>query len=366
MSPSALRRQIGQLLLVGFDGQQIPVELKALAREFGLGGIVIFARNIGEPEQVAELCYEAARLVPDLPAWVSVDQEGGRVARLKAPFTEWPAAVTLGRSGDTALAARFGRALAAELKAVGVTLDFAPVLDVHTNPKNAVIGDRAISGKAEDVARIGAAVIRAMQEEGVAACGKHFPGHGDTTTDSHFELPLVEHPPERLREVEFLPFKAAIEARVASIMTAHVLVPALDDTRPATLSKRIITGILRQELGYQGVILSDDLVMKAIADEYTVPAAAVLAIEAGCDGLLICQDTDPHVQASALEAIIHAIEDERLPFSRVEDALKRQRRAKERFLAAPVASRPPNARTLRDTLGRGEHRQIADEMARFA
>jgi beta-N-acetylhexosaminidase len=365
MSPTALRRQIGQLLLVGFDGQQIPVELKALAREFGLGGVVIFARNIGEPEQVAELCYEAARLVPDLPAWVSVDQEGGRVARLKAPFTEWPAAVTLGRSGDVALAARFGRALAAELKAVGITLDFAPVLDVHTNPKNAVIGDRAISGKAADVARIGAAIVRAMQDEGVAACGKHFPGHGDTTTDSHFELPLVEHPPERLREVEFLPFKAAIEAGVASIMTAHVLVPALDDTRPATLSKRIITGILRQELRYQGLILSDDLVMKAIANEYTVPAAAVLSIEAGCDGLLVC-DGDHQMQAAALEALIHAIEEERLAFAQVEDALKRHRRAKERFLAVPVASRPPSAKMLRDTLGRGEHRAIADEMARFA
>src|SRR6266852_2320562 len=138
MSPSALRRQIGQLLIAGFDGHEIPPELRSLAKEFGLGGVILFARNIVEPEQVAEIAFDAARLVPDLPAWVSVDQEGGRVARLKAPFTEWPAAVTLGRSGDVALAGRFGRALAAELKAVGITLDFAPVLDVHTNPKNAV------------------------------------------------------------------------------------------------------------------------------------------------------------------------------------------------------------------------------------
>jgi beta-N-acetylhexosaminidase len=366
MSPIAIRHQIGQLLLVGFDGQQVPVELKSLAREFELGGVVLFARNIAEPEQVAELCYEVGRLVPDLPPWVSVDQEGGRVARLGAPFTEWPAAVTLGRSGDASLAARFGRAMASELRAVGITLDLAPVLDVHTNPQNSVIGDRAISGKVEDVARLGAAVVRAMQEAGVAACGKHFPGHGDTTTDSHVELPLVEHPPERLRAVEFLPFKAAIEAGVASIMTAHVLVPALDSERPATLSKRIVTGVLRDELGYEGLILSDDLVMKAIANEYTVPAAAVLAVEAGCDGLLICQNTDHQVQGAALEALIHAVEEDRLSLSRVEDALKRHRRAKERFLAAPVASRPPSARTLRDALGRGEHRAIADEMARFA
>ena len=181
MSPSALRRQIGQLLIAGFNGQQIPAELRSLAREFGLGGVILFARNIVEPEQVAELAFDAARLVPDLPVWVSVDQEGGRVARLKSPFTEWPPMATLGRSGDVGLADRFARALAMELKSVGITLDYAPVLDIHTNPKNPVIGDRALAEKAEEVARLGAAIIRTLQGEAVAACGKHFPGHGDTS-----------------------------------------------------------------------------------------------------------------------------------------------------------------------------------------
>jgi len=364
MSPSALRRQIGQLLIAGFNGHQIPPELRSLAKEFGLGGVILFARNIGEPEQVAELCFEASRLVPNLPSWVSVDQEGGRVARLKAPFTEWPPMATLGRSGDTRLAERFARALAAELKAVGITLDYAPVLDVHTNPKNAVIGDRALAEKAQDVARLGAAIIRTLQDEGIAACGKHFPGHGDTSADSHHELPLVEHPPERLREVEFLPFKAAVEAGVATIMTAHVFVPSLDDKRPATLSRRVVTDLLRGELQYEGVILSDDLEMKSIAAEFPVPAAAVLAIDAGCDGALICSG-DHDTQAAALEALVHAVEDDRLRLSRVEDALKRQQRAKERFLAAAVATRPPAARALRSALGRDEHRAIADQMARF-
>src|SRR5947208_5144499 len=240
MSPAALRHQIGQLLVAGFDGHQIPPELRSLAKEFGLGGVILFARNIAEPEQVAELSFEASRLVPDLPPWVSVDQEGGRVARLKKPFTEWPPMATLGRSGDVRLAERFARALAAELKSVGITLDYAPVLDVLTNPKNPVIGDRALAENAADVARLGAAIIRTLQGEGIAACGKHFPGHGDTSTDSHVELPLVEHPPERLREVEFVPFKAAIEAGVATMMTAHVLVPAIDEKRPATLSRRVV------------------------------------------------------------------------------------------------------------------------------
>src|SRR5438046_3866440 len=229
MSSGSLRRQIGRLLIAGFGGHSVPVELRALAREFGLGGVILFARNIAEPEQVAELCHDAARLTPQLPLWVSVDQEGGRVARLTAPFTEWPAMATLGRSGDVGLAERFARALASELKAIGITLDYAPVLDLHTNPKNPVIGDRALSEKAEEAARLGAAIVRTLQAEGIAACGKHFPGHGDTSTDSHLELPIVEHPPDRLRRVEFLPFKAAIQAGVATIMTAHVLVPSLDE-----------------------------------------------------------------------------------------------------------------------------------------
>jgi beta-N-acetylhexosaminidase len=359
-----VRKQIGQLLIAGFNGHQVPAELRSLAKEFGLGGVILFARNVEDPEQVAELAYDASRLVPDVPLWVSIDQEGGRVARLKKPFTEWPPMATLGRSGDVQLAERFARALASELKAVGVTLDYAPVLDIHTNPKNPVIGDRALAETAKTVAELGSAIVRTLQGEGVAACGKHFPGHGDTSTDSHHELPLIEHPPERLRETEFEPFKAAIAADVATIMTAHVFVPSLDETRPATLSRRVVTDVLRRELRYEGVILSDDLEMKAIASEYAVPAAAVMAIEAGCDGVLICSAAHD-VQAAALEAVVHAVEDEQLPWSRVEDALKRQRRAKERFLAAPAAARPLGARQLQSAIGRDEHQAIAQEMARF-
>src|SRR4051794_26276359 len=362
--PSTLRREIGQLLVAGFNGHQVTPELRSLVREFSLGGVILFARNVADPEQVAEVAYEASRLDPNLPLWVSVDQEGGRVARLKAPFTEWPPMATLGRSGDLRLAERFARALALELKSVGITLDYAPVLDIHTNPKNPVIGDRALAGKAEEVARLGAAIVRTLQAEGIAACGKHFPGHGDTSVDSHLELPLVEHPPERLREVEFLPFKAAIEAGVATIMTAHVFVPSLDEQRPATLSRHVVTDLLRGELRYEGVILSDDLEMKAIAAQYAVPAAAVMAIEAGCDGALICSG-DHATQAAALEALIHAVEEDRLRIGRVEDALTRQQRAKERFLASSVGARPLSGRALRTVIGREEHRAIADEMSQF-
>jgi beta-N-acetylhexosaminidase len=364
MSPLALRRQIGQLLIAGFNGTTLPVELRSLAREFGLGGAILFARNVEEPEQVAELSFEITRLTADLPPWVSVDQEGGRVARLKSPFTEWPPMATLGRAGDTTLAERFARALATELRAVGITLDFAPVLDVHTNPRNPVIGDRALAEQARTVAELGAAIVRVLQAEGVAACGKHFPGHGDTSVDSHHELPLIELPPEQLRDREFVPFKAAIAAGVATIMTAHVFVPALDEERPATLSRRIITGLLREELGFSGVILSDDLEMKALAAERTVDQSAVQAVEAGCDGVLVCSG-DHDAQAAALEALIRAAEVDRAFMRRVDDALTRQRRAKERFLATAVGAAPLDGAALRLVLGRDDHRRIADEMARY-
>ena len=365
---SGIRRDVGQLLIGSLTGFTITPEIRSLAREFSLGGVTLFSRNIEAPEQVAELSIDVQTLASELPLWVAVDQEGGRVARLRKPFTEWPPMAVLGRSGSVDLASRFAAALAAEMKAVGITLDYAPVLDIHTNPKNPIIGDRALADDAELVARLGTAIVRGLQDNGVAACGKHFPGHGDTSVDSHLELPLVEHPPDRIRRVECVPFRAAIRAEVAFIMTAHVLVPALDEERPATLSPRIVQAILRDELGYQGVILSDDLEMKAIAKSYAVPDAAVQAIAAGCDGLLICSG-DVEVQAATLEALVHAVEDGRISYKRIEDAMKRLRRAKERFLAAPVGSlsgrRSDRAGRLQHVLGCDAHQRIAEEMSRF-
>jgi beta-N-acetylhexosaminidase len=250
-----------------------------------------------------------------------------------------------------------------------VTLDYAPVLDILTNPTNPVIGDRALSEDAQTVARLGAAIVRGLQENGIAACGKHFPGHGDTSVDSHLALPVVEHPPDRIRRVECVPFREAIRNGVAFIMTAHVLVPSFDEQRPATLAPAIVRGLLREELDFNGVILSDDLDMKALADTYTAPDAAVQAIAAGCDGVLLCRELpkdharDAQAHAAVLEALTHAVEDGRIPFKRAEDAIARNRRAKERFLAAPVA--PGRFSSLRHVLGSDEHRRIADEMARF-
>jgi beta-N-acetylhexosaminidase len=362
--PLATRRDIGQFLIGSFKGTSVPVEWRSLAREFDLGGAILFGRNVEAPEQVAELAADVEGLRRAIPLWVSIDQEGGRVARLKEPFTRWPPMATLGRAKSEELAERFARALARELLAVGITLDYAPVLDIHTNPKNAVIGDRALAEKAEEVARLGRVIVRTLQAEGVASCGKHFPGHGDTSQDSHFELPLVEHAPDRLRAVEFEPFRTAIRERVAFIMTAHVHVPSLDEERIATLSPRVVQQVLREELKFEGVILSDDLEMKAVTARIDVPSAAVQAINAGCDGVLICSG-DVDVQAAALEALVKAVENHEISSSRLDDAFKRLRVAKERFLAVERPATSARMRELRTVLGHEEHQAIAAEMASF-
>ena len=357
----SVRRHLGQLITAGFSGTAIPADLHALAREFDLGGTILFTRNVEAPLQVAEVAYEAKRLGRELPPWVAIDQEGGRVQRLRAPCTEWPPVASLGRGANESLTERFGRALARELRILGITFDCAPVLDVNTNPRNPVIGDRALSDDPEQVADLGAIIVRTLQQEGVAACGKHFPGHGDTGVDSHADLPVVDHEPGRLEHVELHPFRAAIRTGVAAIMTAHVRYPAWDETSPATLARPIVTGLLRQELGFGGLIVSDDMAMGAIAKHHAATDAAVAAVNAGCDVLMLCAP-DPAYQVAVIEGLIHAVEAGVLPERRIEDALRRQRRTKERFLTGDGDWRPPPPWRLEEVLGCAEHQQVAEEM----
>jgi beta-N-acetylhexosaminidase len=357
MSLRDLRRHAGRLAIVGFSGQSIPDDLRRLAAAFDLAGVIYFARNIADPRQVAELSREAAALSRDWPLWISVDQEGGRVARLRQPFTEWPPAAVLGRSGDDVLTRRFANALAAELRAVGINLDYAPVLDVHTNPDNPVIGDRSFAPAADIVARLGGIVIEQLQRHGIAACGKHFPGHGDTSVDSHHALPVVEHDRRRLEAVEFVPFRRAIDAGVAAIMTAHVLVPALDDRQIASFSPIVVTGLLKEALRFGGVVISDDLGMKAVSAQTPLPDAAIAAVRAGCDVALLCNSTTEE-QVVAIEALIRAVESGAVPQTRVDDAWARQRAVKERWLPVRQAPAPPL-----DVIGCIDHQIVAQEMA---
>jgi beta-N-acetylhexosaminidase len=251
-----------------------------------------------------------------------------------------------------------GEALATELSACGIGCDLAPVVDVDTNPHNPVIGDRSFGDDPDLVGRLGAAMIRGLQGGGVAACAKHFPGHGDTDVDSHLELPAIDHSRSRLEDVELRPFRQAIAAGVATIMTAHVLVREWDADLPATLSRALITGLLRDELKFAGVIVSDDLEMRAVAKAWPPARAAVLAAQAGCDLLPSCADHDAQVQA--IEGLVRAVEAGAVPFSEMDAACARIRRVKERY-ALPSAD--PDPRRARRSAGTGEALALSREIA---
>jgi len=354
--------EVGQRFMVGFEGHAASPDVKRMIRDFGVGHVILFARNVDGPQQVAELVRELQGLARDaghdLPLLVAVDQEGGRVARLKAPWTLWPPLRALGRSGSEDLARQMGEALAAELSACGIRLDCAPVMDVDTNPQNPVIGDRSFGDDPSLVERLGVAMIRGLQEGGVAACAKHFPGHGDTDQDSHLALPAIDHSRSRLEDVELRPFRAAVEAGVASIMTGHVLVRELDDRLPATLSPAVIDGILRRQMKYDGVVISDDLEMKAVAAHWPAGPAAALAAKAGCDILPVCANHD--AQAAAIEGLIRALESEQISRTEMDASRLRIRRLKEKYL---LPYRDPSPQQARLAAGVGERVALAREIA---
>jgi beta-N-acetylhexosaminidase len=325
----------GQLLFAGFEGPEVPADLAGLVEAGRVGGVVLFARNVESPAQTRRLVAELHGLAPaERPLCVAIDQEGGRVQRLRAPWTEWPPLRALGEAGSPRDTARFARALGRELADLGIDLDFAPVVDVDTNPRNPVIGDRSFSRDAAVVGRHAAAFIEALQAEGVAACAKHFPGHGDTSEDSHLCLPRIDHDLERLRSVELPPFRAAAGAAVASMMTAHVTVRCLDPEAPATLCPAALE-LLRVELGYDGLVFSDDLEMAAVADRFRVGEATRRAIEAGCDAVLVCRQRA--LRDEALAAL------ERLPSELLADPLRRVAELKRSYAGGRRSGRgaPP-------------------------
>ena len=302
-STSDLECTAARFLCVGFHGKSVSAELAELIRR-GVRSVILFERNAGHRDEVAALIREVKSLSPD-PIMVCVDQEGGDTVRLRNGFNPPPSMRSIGNDGR-ARAAEIGVKLAEDLRSVGVDLNLAPVVDVDTNPDNPVIGNRSFGRDPTAVGVSGAALIRAMQAGGVASCAKHFPGHGDTDQDSHFALPILSHGLDRLRSVELVPFQAAIRAGVAAIMTAHIRFDAVDASVPATLSRSIINGILREELGFQGVVISDDLEMQGISDSYTTSQASLHAVQAGVDMVLCCHSFDR--QMESLSALASAIE----------------------------------------------------------
>ena len=293
LSPAELA---GQLLVVGFEGTELPAELRAALGAGERAGVILFRRNL-KPGltglvELQRLCRELAQSAPPaLPPLITIDEEGGRVARLHPPALRLPPMRSIAALADRALLERVGAVMGAELSCLGLTMNFAPVVDVDTNPANPVIGDRAFSRDPVEVAESAAAYLRGLRAGGVQNCLKHFPGHGDTLLDSHLALPTVAHDRARLEAVELLPFRR-LAALADSMMTAHVVYPALDGSRAATLSPLISSDLLRGELGFDGVLFSDDLEMQALAGHAAPEESAPIAILAGCDVLLVCSRAD--------------------------------------------------------------------------
>jgi len=349
-----LREKVGQLFMLGFQGTELTEDLRALIKTYHPGGVLLFSRNLTDPEQAARLTNALQKLAQKMPLLVAIDQEGGRVARLPKGFTVFPGQGTLGRAGTVSLAYGFAEVTARELRAIGVNMNLTPVLDVNTNPQNPVIGDRAFGRDPELVETLGLAVIAGLQDNGVLACGKHFPGHGDTAADSHKELPTVSHGLDRLHEIELRPFVHCFQNGLAAVMTAHVRYPAWDPEHPATLSTAILTDLLRGQLQFKGLVLTDDLEMHAILDHYSIEEAALRALSAGADILLICKDSER--QAAAMDAVYRAAKDGDIPTLRFEHAVLRVLEAKERYL---LPYTPVDPKTAAERVGTKPHREVA-------
>lgn len=337
-----LEQKVAQLMVIGFDALPYDPGVREMIEHYQVGGIIFFARNVESPAQVARLTneFQASALAKSgVGLFIAIDQEGGRVARLTSNkgFTEFPGAMAIGASArDVATAAanarRVGAAMAAEMAAVGINVNFAPDLDVNNNPANPVIGIRSFSSDPSRVAVLGAAYIDGTQGAGVLAFGKHFPGHGDTGTDSHLDLPVVAHARARLDAVEFVPFKAAIAAHVAGIMSAHISFPTIDPTPglPGTLSPKVLTGLLRDELGFDGLVATDSLEMGALGRSgFPGPRAAAHALAAGADLLLF--NTGYAVHRDTIERIANEVRSGAIPAARLDQAVRRVLRAKEKF-----------------------------------
>lgn len=338
----SLRQKVGQLFVVGFDGPDVPSQFESLLTDWGVGGVLYFARNLSTPSQTEALSASLQRLAANAnlpPLLVAIDQEGGPVTRVSWG-ADPPSAMAVGATGREAVAAEVGAAIGEELRALGINLNFAPVLDVNVNPENPVIGIRSFGDDPSLVSRFGSQFAEGLQRADVLACGKHFPGHGDTVTDSHHQLPVLPHSRERLDRVELAPFQRAVDAGVDAIMTTHVAFPTVTGAadRPATIAPSVVTGLLRGELGFDGLVVTDCLEMDAISSGIGTVEAAVQALEAGCDLLTISHT--PERQRAAMRAVLDAVRTGRLSEARLDESVKRVLAAKR---AAAVEGPAPLA-----------------------
>lgn len=357
-----MRHQIGQQIMIGIQGATLTPEEVDFIVNNNIGGVILFRRNLESPQQVRELTGSIQRLrtrmADKAPLFVGIDMEGGRVARLQAPFTQWPPLAAIGTIDSTSVAFKFAMTMGEELMAVGINLNFAPCIDIRTNPANTVIGDRSLSSKPEPVARLGSALIRGYIKSGVVPCAKHFPGHGNTSLDSHEDLPVENRSMHELEALELEPFKKAFRARLDLVMAAHIKFPNIDPDWPATLSEIFLKDILRGRLRYRELIITDDLDMGALKKHYDKETIAVRAVQAGANILLYCNEPDsPPI---ALEAIEKALANGTLSKTTLEENHQKVLALKKSALTRPEPLSPEDVSRI---VGHPEHLRLANAIA---
>lgn len=360
-----LKQKIGQLMVIGFHGLSVPKNFTELIKEYQIGGVILFGRNVGTAEEVLELTTQLQRSAKEAgnaqPLLICLDQENGMVRRLGEGSTIFPGSMLLGATKDKQNAFDIGYATGRELKALGINWNLAPVMDVNNNPDNPVIGIRSFGETPDLVGEFGSEIMKGMQKAGILTTLKHFPGHGDTNVDSHLDLPVINHDMDRLREVELKPFKKAIDEGADTVMSAHVYFPALEKekNRPATLSENVLTGLLRKELGFEGVITTDCLEMQAISNTIGTEKGAVEAFKAGVDLLMISHNYD--VQVRALKALEEAFEKGYLSMERLDASVTRIMKMKEKYLSWDQVDTLTQG-NLKNEVGTEEARLLAEEV----
>ena len=326
----SLAEKAGQVVICGLKGYEIDSDVTTLIQDSKVGGVILFAKNIKDSTQLATITNSIKNLSnPEIPPIIAIDEEGGMVSRMPSDIESMPSAYSIAQTGSTDLCYQSGEIIGKQLNALGLSTGFSPVLDIWSNPDNMIISSRAYGTTPEDVSTYATQAMLGLKSQEVIPVGKHFPGHGDTLDDSHYSLPVITKTKSELESYEFIPFKTAIDNGIPAIMVGHLLCTDIDNTYPASLSKTMVTGILKTELGFNGVVFTDDLTMDAIDNQYSVEDAGVMALNAGCDMLLVCHGYDN--ATNTINNIISAVENGTLSESRLNDAVYRILKLKSEY-----------------------------------
>lgn len=350
ISAMSIEEKLGQLVVVGVDGYENDEHSRQLIEKYNVGGFILFKKNIQDAKQMLALLnsLKETNSANRIPLFLSVDEEGGRVSRMPEEFLKFPTNKVIGKLNDSNLSYQVGNIIGEEIKSFGFNMDFAPVLDINSNPNNPVIGDRSFGTTADIVSKLGIATMKGLQSQNIISVVKHFPGHGDTSVDSHIGLPKVNNDLERLKSFELIPFAAAIENNVEAIMVAHILLPKLDPDNPASFSKTIISDILRTDMNFDGVVITDDFTMGAIIKNYDIGEAAVKSILAGSDIVLVCHGFDK--QEAVIKALKNAFDTGKISMERLDQSVYRILKLKEKYALSNESAGPVDIKSINDKI----------------